>query len=276
VTTALDFAFLDDLALAVARGRVDALPHLAVSRVDRLGPLVELMNLQRMEAIQSDSLDVLRPSEVVRGLQGALSGSRLGHGVYVSPNRSHVGFIATSRDPDREDQTEWVKFCRHGQEAAEFASLPKQQAQALIGAVREIEENVHLHSGRAHDGIVCFRANENEFEFVVADSGMGVLNSLRQAPEHAALTDAGTAIRLALTDGHSRFGRGSGHGYGFHGLFVGLANLDGELRFRSDDHALTIDGASPTLMTAHLSQKVPLRGFVVSVLCRGSPGAVSH
>jgi len=150
--------------------------------------------------------------------------------------------------------------------------LPKQTAQGLVGALCEIEENVHLHSQRAHDGLVGYRATQEEFEFVVADNGIGVLQSLRQSPRYGNLRDSGTAIKLALTDGESRLShQKSGHGYGFHGLFVGLANLNGELRFRSDDHSLTIDGTSPSLMAARLSQTVRLQGFVASIVCRAQP-----
>jgi hypothetical protein len=72
-------------------------------------------------------------------------------------------------------------------------------------------------------------------------------------------------MEAALTEGTSRFGSESGHGYGFRPLFVGLANLKGSLRFRSGDHALLMDGTSPSLTTAQLAQKPPIDGFFASI-----------
>lgn len=74
-------------------------------------------------------------------------------------------------------------------------------------------------------------------------------------------------LELALTEGISRYGSGSGRGYGFQPLFIGLANLNGSLRFRFGDHALIIDGQKPTLMKAKIAQKPFIPGFFISVRC---------
>jgi hypothetical protein len=98
---------------------------------------------------------------------------------------------------------------------------------------------------------------------------MGVLTSLRQSPRFKTLNDHGDALRLALTDGISRYsGTDLARGMGFHDLFVGIASLQGHLRFASGDHALIIDGRQPTLATHRLVQKSTARGFAVSVTCR--------
>ncbi len=70
-----------------------------------------------------------------------------------------------------------------------------------------------------------------------------------------------------LKDGVSRYGKDTSHGNGFRALFRGLANLNGELRFRSGDQAVTIDGINPRNIPATTSEKVPLIGFVASVIC---------
>jgi hypothetical protein len=262
--TALTFAWLDDLALAATLRRADPRTHLKDIHVDRVGPLLEAHILARGGLLP---FEVIPASSAPVALRRALQTSSIGRGSYGVVEESRLGFIATSRDPEAEDQTEWLLFCRRAQEAAEL-SLPKPVAQGLVGALREIEDNVHVHSGRAYDGVVGFRGTADEFEFAVADSGIGILRGLRQSPDYQSLNDAGTAIRLALTDGYSRFRHEDpGRGFGFHGLFVGLANLNGELRFRSDDHAVTIDGSSPNLVSARMSQKVDLQGFVASVTC---------
>ncbi len=271
--TELSFEFLDDLALAVARGRVDPAAHLKSALVKQLGPFLELLGLQRCNALP---MDAFPGGPLGQTLRQALAAHHAGRGAYLTTNSERMGFVTTTRTAQAADRVEWTAFCRKAQEAAEL-SLPKAAALGLIGALREIEDNVHVHSERSHDGVVGFRGNTEEFEFVVADSGIGVLKSLRQSPDYQHLDDAGTAIKIALADGQSRLRHlDPARGHGFHDLFVGLANLNGELRFRSDDHSLTINGASPSLMTAHLSQKVRLQGFVASVVCRLRPTSTPH
>lgn len=272
----LDFEMLDDLTLAIGRKSVDARSHLSQATVNRLGPLTELVVLGRAKEYHSMSPDCLPHSALKEALIRALLETRRASSAHGNSNHSRFGFIATSRDPNAEDQTEWVAFCRKAQEAAETAGLPKTEAQQLVGALREMEENVHLHSARPDDGLVGYSATAEAFEFVVADSGIGVLRSLQSCPAYSDLRDGGTAIKIALSDGASRFGSSSGHGYGFHGLFVGLANLSGDLRFRSGDHALVIDGSDLSLMHARLNQRAYLQGFVISVLCRARPNTALH
>jgi anti-sigma regulatory factor (Ser/Thr protein kinase) len=184
---------------------------------------------------------------------------------------AQVGFMRTLRAPlDQNDENNqrWVLFRRKAQEAAEYAGLIRRTALGLAGALGELEDNIHRHSELPSSGLVGFRAIPGEFEFIVVDSGIGVLASLKQCPDYELIADAGTALRLALADGTSRFGRNTGNGFGFQGLFTGLANLQGFLRFRSGDHALTIDGRSPNLVSAKLAQRASFSGFSIFVSCR--------
>lgn len=263
----LSFSYLDDLALAVQHRKVSGETHVAAATINRIGPLLELLILGRRDSQEGLGIQYLQSCLAVDCLRRTISTST------SNTNRTddaiRLGFIATSRDPEAEDQASWIAFCLSMQLAAEFSGLPKAQAQGLVGAMREIEENIHLHSQRPQDGVVGYRATKEEFEFVVADSGIGALASFKLSPQYKNLTDSGTAIQLALTDGESRLRcEDSGRGYGFRGLFVGLANLNGNLRFRSDDHALVIDGDSPSLVAKRLSQTAHLQGFVASVVCR--------
>jgi hypothetical protein len=268
----LNFALLDDLALARERRGAAVLGHLAQINVQRLGPLVELCMLDRMRPTEPAALDALRTAPALTLVRQAVPDQRDPAGRYGGDLLSRFGAIGTNRNPLAEDTVEWVQFCRKAQEAAEFAALPKVIAHGLIGAMRELEDNIHLHSRRAQDGIVAFRGTVDEFEFVVADSGIGVLQGLREAPRYTHLTDAGAALKTALSDGQSRLlDQDPGRGFGFHDLFVSLANLYGELRFRSDDHALTIDGSGPALPQARLAQKATLQGFVISIVCTPKP-----
>src|SRR3546814_16884550 len=65
----------------------------------------------------------------------------------------------------------------------------------LIGAMGEMQDNVYEHSGAAHTGLVAYAVTDCSFEFVVADRGMGVLETLRQNPDYEHLPDAGAALR---------------------------------------------------------------------------------
>lgn len=274
----LDFVLLDDLALAWERHGPTVLSHLRQATPQRFGPLIELGMLDRMHAGNGAALAALPSGAATGQLLGELLRNTEGSaGKYRQLHLERLGAVLTSRNPRAEDQVEWLQFCRKAQEAAEFAALPKIIAHGLVGAMRELEDNIHLHSQRTHDGIVAFRATLDEFEFVVADSGIGVLQGLRGAARYSHLTDAGTALKTALSDGQSRLlDEDPGRGFGFHELFVSLANLNGELRFRSDDHALTIDGSGPALPQARLAQKARLQGFVISIVCTLKPSAPSR
>ena len=93
------------------------------------------------------------------------------------------------------------------------------------------------------------------------------LRSLRRCETYAAMPDEGKALEAALTAGISCHGPNSNHGHGFRPIFTGLVNLHGELRFRSGEHAVTMDGTSPELTTARITQKAPIDGFFASVRC---------
>ena len=117
------------------------------------------------------------------------------------------------------------------------------------------------------DGHLAFQARASSFEFVAADSGRGVLATLREAPEFQSLTDHGRALHAALHEGVSRYGKAANRGNGFRDLFRGLADLNANLRFRSGDHALTISGPRPELKMARLDQKAHFQGFLASAHC---------
>ena len=275
--SALDFALLDDLALARERRGATVLSHLGRVGINRLGPLVELCMLDRMRPTEPAALDALPAAPTLTLLKQAVPDRSDPAGRYGGDLLGKFGAIGTNRNPLAEDTVEWVQFCRKAQEAAEFTGLPKLLAQGLVGSIRELEDNVHRHSQRAQDGILAFRGTSDEFEFVIADSGIGVLQGLREVPRYAHITDAGTALKTALSDGQSRLlDEDPGRGFGFHDLFVSLANLNGELRFRSDDHALTIDGSGPALPQARLAQKARLQGFVISIVCALKPPAAGQ
>ena len=187
---------------------------------------------------------------------------------WTSQTAYGLGFYRTLEIPEKRNETSYVMFSARAQQAAERSGFPKRTAQALVGALGEIEGNIYEHSGQHRSGILAFQGGPGVFSFVIADAGIGVLASLRQSPQFTTLTDHGDALRLALTDGVSRLSHeDAARGMGFHDLFLGLVSLRGTLRFASGDHALIVDGTSPSFAAHRLVQKEAGQGFVVSVTC---------
>lgn len=260
---ALTFAALDGIAFAAARKRLGALPSGTAYAGRALGPFLELSQLAAGGLLP-------RPCDASWLVPGAMqafdAALRSGRKQWVCPATAAAGFFCMGAQWN-EDDTPWVGFQLAAQKAASAMGFHRRTAAQFAAALGEMFSNVHEHSGAPSSGIAAFMANGNAFEFAVADSGIGVRESLRSCADYAGLVDDGKALRLALTDGVSRFGALAGRGKGFRPIFVGLANLSGALRFRSGDHALVIDGQKIGDMSAVTAQKVPMAGFLASVSC---------
>lgn len=259
----LSFEVVDDLVLAHARGRLKGHAQTRYVVAD-VCPLVELMfegtNGRSGPLLQTPWLD--HASQV--DLRAALASDR---DIWLDGPRRR-GFLRTTFSPLVEgDDLQRNRFLMAARSAAEASGLTKPAAQSLAAAMRELESNIHEHSGRAASGILAFQSHSSVFEFVAADGGVGILATLRENEEFADLSDHGLAMHAALQDRVSRYGRASGHGNGFRDLFLGLAHLNADLRFRSGDHALLISGPQPELKTARLAQKTLFHGFLAAVRC---------
>ncbi len=258
----LDFCALDDIAFAVERGRLNehALPLL---KARNIGPLLELSQLSKRRVLPSPISAVWLHLDSLGSLFKRLEDGR---SLWICPQTRRIGFLRTmSTLPQNE--TARISFGLAVQQAAELADFPRQIARQLTAALLELHDNIYEHSQASKTGMAAFQSHKGMFEFVVVDSGIGILDSLRTYPDYAELNDHGKALQLALTEGISRYGPHSTRGYGFRPLFVGLANRYGTLRFRSGDHALLIDGKNPSLISARLAQKPLIQGFLVSVTC---------
>ena len=255
------FAALDGLGFAAVRDRLRPIPDGAY-RFNELGPVLELARLSTSGLLPPPS----RATWLTLGDAAGL-GSALGEGRTIWTCRErHLGFLRM-RAVRPEDETEENVFKLEAQRAAHAVGFPRKRAAQLVGAFEEIHGNVYDHCGAPWSGLAAYRATARRFEFVVSDGGMGVLASLRTSIDYAHLTDHAEALRLMLMDGVSRYGKDTSHGTGFRPLFSGLANLSGELRFRSGDQALTIDGVNPGAIPTRTFEKAPLTGFVASVAC---------
>lgn len=190
--------------------------------------------------------------------------SHFGSGYKDSAGAFSLGLI----NPVTTDTLAWDLWTKHAENIGISLGLNRHLVAGLLGALLELQDNVYEHSGAPDSGVVAYAATSKSFEFVVADRGMGILRSLRRNPQFAAVTDSGRAIELAITEGVSRFPDESGRGQGFNQLFRALVGHNAELRFRSDDHALTLrPGRAVGSAASTLSQVAPLGGFAISVFC---------
>ena len=252
-------------AFAAARGKFDGTKLISTYAPQRLGPLLELLHL-------SVGGRMPRPGSwlALNGAAPMIAALEQDQESWTAPQEQHVGFIRTlRRGPDGDSRlTGFVmKAKRAGQDAS---GLPAAVCGQLVAAMEELENNIHEHAAAPETGILAYRAEPGAFEFVVADRGVGILRSLRRCVAYAALPDEGKALEAALTDGVSRHGPDSNHDHGFRPIFTGLVNLYGELRFRSGDHAITMNGTSPTLATSRITQKALIDGFFASARCHAS------
>lgn len=189
--------------------------------------------------------------------------------VYLAGGRA--GFVTARRAACKDGDTYGDAFMFAMQKAMLGARFPSPFANGLVGALGEMESNIHEHSQAIDSGLIGYRVSAEAVECIVADAGIGILSSLK-AGAFPSLTDAGEALRIALTNGRSRYGTDKGRGYGFRELFKALSARHGSLRFRSDDQLLTIRGDSPVLSRARLQQRARVRGFSVSVVCANPEG----
>lgn len=255
---ALGFDILDDLLLAHERGR---LPEVRLVPGSSLGSIVEL-------------LQFCQGNGRVLGYVASPETQAFKHcfenhkPVYL--NREAAGFVPAQRASYKGSDTYWDAFMFAMHKAMLAAGFPSLFSRGLVGAMDEMQNNIHDHSDASDTGIIAYKVSADQVEWVVSDRGIGVLTGL-QAGAFPSLRDSGEALKLALSDGRSRFGIGKGRGYGFRQLFKALSTRRGTLRFRSDDQVLTIAGVSPSLSRARLQQRAQVPGFSVSVVCAKPP-----
>jgi len=258
----LRFRDVDGLAFAAANGKLDETKLVATYVPYQLGPLLELMQLYAGGRLP-------RPINwlVLDGIAPFLGALEQKKETWVSARQRHIAFIGAART-GRDAESRFTGFLMKAKRAGhDVSGLPTIVSGQLVAAMQELENNIHEHADAPETGIVAYRAEPGVFEFVVADRGIGILRSLRSCARHTELGDEGEALEAALTDGVSRYGLNHNRGYGFRPIFTGLVNLQGELRFRSGDHAVTMDGTSPAIATARTSQKAAIDGFFASITC---------
>ena len=260
--TRLRFHDVDGLAYAAALGTLDEAAR-SVSLVPHyIGPLLEFAQLAASKRIG-------RPELFLESSGTAPLLRALGKSVETwTDTEQNIGFIRAARSRLTREESLTGFLIKAKRICGRVSGIPRQVAGQLVAAMRELENNIHEHAEAPETGFVAYYAEPGVFEFVVADLGVGIRHSLRCFEEFA---DDGKALVAALTEGVSRHGSGRQRGYGFRPIFRGLVNLYGQLRFRSGDFAVTMDGDSPELPMAKVTQKVAMDGFFASVLCHSNP-----
>lgn len=267
----LTFDHLTDVALAVEKGRMCPEDGLNLTAPGDLGPIVELvLRLERW------NLDLAREASLDSRLGRCLRSSRRsGLPAFDRGPEGSIGVLRVS-DVSPQASASYAEMDLRAKHAAISSGISDAGSTMLVGAMVELRDNVIEHSENSKSGLIAFRGTPGRFEYTVADAGKGVLASLKENPEYASLTDSGHALRVALQDGESRYGRVSGRGLGFHDLFIGLQKLTASVHFKTGDHRLEQAGESPSLGQLGLAQCAHFQGFLISVSClaslTGAPG----
>lgn len=259
----LTFALLDSLTASSTTERESAIKGAPARRI---GPLVEYAYLDYRNAITR--LSSPNHSEPIDCLQTALSKSGISQfQITTSLNPNEFEFIRGFQAEAEADDLRWMTFCKRLESAAANAGLGDQFAKALTGTVEEMASNVVEHSEQPETSIAGYRWSQTEFEYVVADSGIGVLESLRKNPYYSYLANAGGALETAVKEGESRHGHDIGRGFGFRDFFRNIANRNSFLRFRSGNYSLVIDGTqSPPIWNTQTC--LNLDGLLISIVSK--------
>jgi hypothetical protein len=159
----------------------------------------------------------------------------------------------------------WTAFIKRAEATARVVGLAESVAAGLAGAIHEMADNIVQHSNATDSGIAAFARTGDTFEYVVGDAGMGILASLRNAPEFRSIRDDLEALPLAVTPGVSRRGRSVGYGYGFRAVFLPLRAASGSVRLRSGRAVLHMTGIGAGPDKGTCSQRPDHQGVVVSV-----------
>lgn len=261
----LDFDAIDDLARAVQLDRLRN--HQPTKHVARsLAPLAELVmckDVSTKKLVEEGWLDVSEVNHLHECLTDEVNGWTV-HGP------KNFGLLNTEQHPFAEGDPLYTSFMLAIQKAVEITGFTASTGRKLAGAVQELESNIHEHSQRPSSGFLAFNATNDMFEVVIADRGIGVLESFRGTAAFENIETPGDALKLATTKGVSRLAD-EARGFGFNQLFVALAGMSGYVRFHSDDFCLSLNGTPDLESHYEVKEKAELKGFFTSLQLPRSP-----
>ena len=258
----LNSNLVDDLALAPSSAFPAALR--AIGRADSLGvgAMVEYELYRRNNRQELPALREWLTSPVTQLVGSVLDGA------VVSPADCSLQAIsadAISIPVELGSNVAWTAFLKRAEATARDFGFADLVSSGFAGAIAELADNVVQHSQEPGTGLVAFCGCRGVFEYVVADSGIGMLASLKAAPEFRSLRDDVEALPLAITPGVSRRGRGVGVGYGYRAVFLPLRAVSGEVRLRSGKAVLQVEGAGCRPDCGRCSQRPSHQGVVATV-----------
>lgn len=220
----------------------------------------------------------------IPSLSEAVIGTVLGEALIAVP--SEIGIYSTPRTfnfpddigirsaeftvlhtKDELSAVEWESFEIRFNRSAQNVGFAPVTADRMQAALREMTDNAMIHSESPVPVLVGYRVLDGAAQFCVADVGIGVLASLCTCQDYKHLHLHNQAIREALKDSTSRYGRNRG-GYGFRQVFKALMAQWGHLRFRSGEGCITMDGTDLAADKGREHFPPFLPGFQVSVTCR--------
>lgn len=255
----LTFDFVDDVCLALQENSIDIASVPPTSAI-KMGPLIELYHFA------SGVKPALKiPVNVPNSMHSLLQSVRRFR--TDIDQSSSAGFVRAQDLID--DDLLWTDFTIRAKRAASSSGLSNDIGGRIVAAVMELYSNIVEHSEHVGTGYVAYSASEKYFEFLVADRGIGVLNSLRKNINFTHLNDYEEALKLAISENVSRF-EAADRGFGFRPIFVGLANMSDLVRFRSGDCAYIWERASDRTIGAKTVQLARMSGFLCYVRCSRS------
>lgn len=272
ISNPLTAELLDDVRQTVKDGGTDAALSLSLSGVT-LGAALEWVCWLATQPPRTDAERRLRQSwlnahsllqeaSYVFNNQGANFRPSAIHG---APQYEFRG-IRAARDTTCDEWQLFVERFRRSLVQAEFSPA---LARSVTKCLSEMSDNLVQHSGESDAtparGLVGFQVRPRCFSFGVADIGRGVLKSLRTNPRHLTLGNARQALDAAIREAATRR-PDEVAGDGFRQMHRWLADLNGVLRFRSDDSSLSLEGKGVLRRASTLATPF-LGGFQVSVVC---------
>ena len=256
-----DFDSSDDILQEATHAKLTNYGPIVLERSGRIGPIVELAfaSLEFAEQYRLVEINGGFSSNLCRTLQ---TGKSFGGGF----NEIAGAFPLGAANPITTGDVQWDQWTIHAENIAKTKGYNAQLVASLMGAMVELQDNVYEHSGMPETGLVAYAVTNKSFEFVVADRGVGVLQTLRQNSRYSHIADSGAALQEIIKDDVSRFPSETGRGRGFSQLFRALVGHNAELRFRSGDHALTMRPTTDALYGETTLAQVPtLKGLAISV-----------